>query len=73
MTQPIPREMASLRIECLRCGDVRVVQPDAHNRLAEGECGRCRYVGWAASEELSEAARGRLRGRPLERRRLHVA
>jgi hypothetical protein len=65
--------MASLRIECLRCGDVRVVHRDVHHRLAEGECERCRYVGWAASAELSEAARGRLRARPLERRRLYVA
>jgi hypothetical protein len=65
--------MASLRIECLRCGDVRVVHPAARHRLAEGECERCRYVGWAASEELSEVARGRLRARPLERRRLYVA
>jgi len=65
--------MASLRIECLRCGDVRVVHRDAHYRLVEGECDRCRYVGWAASAELSEAARGRLRARPLERRRLYVA
>jgi len=65
--------MPALRIECLRCGDVRVVHPDAHHRLDGGECERCRYVGWAASAELSEASRGRLRARPLERRRLYVA
>jgi len=49
------------------------VHPDAHHRLDGGECERCRYVGWAASAELSEASRGRLRARPLERRRLYVA
>jgi ribosomal protein S27AE len=65
--------MASVRIECLRCGDVRVVQPESHHRLDTGECGRCRYVGWAASAELDERIRGRLRTRPLERRRLHPA
>ena len=65
--------MASLRIECLRCGDVRVVQPHAHHRVDGGECERCRYVGWAASAELNETSRGRLRARPLERRRLYVA
>ena len=42
-------EMPSLRIECLRCGDVRVLHPDSHHRLDGGECTRCSYVGWAAS------------------------
>jgi len=65
--------MASLRVECLRCGDVRVLQPVSHARLDGGECGRCRYVGWAASAELDEDLRQRLRARPLERRRLYAA
>ena len=52
-------EMASLRIECLRCGDVRVLHPDSHHRLDGGECMRCSYVGWAASYELDETARRR--------------
>jgi hypothetical protein len=30
-------------------------------------------VGWAASAELDERLRGRLRTRPVERRRLHPA
>jgi hypothetical protein len=65
--------MASLRIECLRCGDVRVLHPVSHHRLDGGECTRCAYVGWAASYELDERARHRLRKRPLERRRLYAA
>jgi DNA-directed RNA polymerase subunit RPC12/RpoP len=65
--------MASVRIECLRCGDVRVLHPSSHQRLDGGECTRCSYVGWAASYELDEVSRGRLRTRPLERRRLYVA
>jgi hypothetical protein len=65
--------MPCLRIECLRCGDVRVLRPDSHHRLDGGECTRCSYVGWAASAELSEVSRGRLRTRPLERRRLYLA
>jgi hypothetical protein len=65
--------MASLRIECLHCGDVRVLAPVAHERVDGGECPRCTYVGWAASVELDEAERRRLRTRPLERRRLHAA
>ena len=65
--------MASLRIECLRCGDVRVLHPDSHQRLDGGECARCSSVGWAASYELDETLRHRLRKRPLERRRLYAA
>jgi hypothetical protein len=65
--------MASLRIECLRCGEIRVLHPGSHHRLDGGECSRCSYVGWAASAELDEVLRGRLRARPLERRRLYVA
>jgi ribosomal protein S27AE len=65
--------MASLRVECLRCGDARVLHPVSHHRLDGGECGRCSYVGWAASYELDETLRHRLRKRPLERRRLYVA
>ena len=65
--------MASLRVECLRCGEVRVLQPVSEHRLDGGECERCGYVGWAASAELDEVVRGRLRTRPLERRRLRVA
>jgi len=65
--------MPSLRIECLRCGDVRVLHPHSHHRLDGGECPRCSYVGWAASYELNESLRHRLRKRPLERRRLYAA
>jgi Zn ribbon nucleic-acid-binding protein len=66
-------EMASLRIECLGCGERRVLHPDSHHRLEEGECPRCGYVGWAASAEIDETLRRRVRNRPLVRRRLHPA
>jgi hypothetical protein len=51
------------RVECLSCGYQRVVagEPD--------ECPRCRYLGWAAADDLSEQARGRLRDQPLTSRR----
>jgi Zn ribbon nucleic-acid-binding protein len=65
--------MASLRIECLGCGERRTLHPDSHHRLEEGECPRCGYVGWAASAEIDETLRRRVRTRPLERRRLHAA
>ncbi len=70
---PIHVAMASFRIECLGCGERRVLHPDSHRRLQEGECPRCGYVGWAASAEIDETLRRRVRTRPLERRRLHAA
>jgi predicted RNA-binding Zn-ribbon protein involved in translation (DUF1610 family) len=70
---PIHVAMASLGIECLGCGERRVLHPDSHRRLQEGECPRCGYVGWAASAEIDETLRRRVRTRPLERRRLYAA
>jgi hypothetical protein len=64
--------MASLRIECLRCGAVRILHL-LSRRLDAGECPRCKYVGWAPSDEVSERTRRLLRERPLERRRLRAA
>jgi hypothetical protein len=65
--------MASLRVECLRCGDVRVVYPSSRRNLDAGECPHCGYVGWAVSNDVGEPMRKLLRQRPLERRRLHPA
>ena len=65
--------MASLRVECLRCGEIRVVHPSACRNLDAGECLHCGYVGWAVANDLGEAMRELLRRRPLERRRLHPA
>jgi hypothetical protein len=65
--------MASLRIECLHCGEVRVIHPLSNHRFDGGECPRCGYVGWASSAEVSETTRRLLRERPLERRRLYAA
>jgi phage FluMu protein Com len=61
--------MASLRVECLRCGEIRVLHPESHHHVDAGECPRCKYVGWAPSAEMSEVTRRALRERPLERRR----
>jgi len=65
--------MAVLRIECLRCGELRPVETGPGGRRDGGECPRCLYVGWAVSAELSETLRRILRDRPPERRRLRVA
>jgi hypothetical protein len=60
----------ALRVECLHCGQPRWLTPDQHG---EDECARCGYVGWAASLELTELDRRRLREHPLEQRRPHAA
>ena len=64
--------MAWLRVECLRCGETRELRLAARH-LDTGECPRCTYVGWAASEDVTEDTRKVLRDRPLERRRLRMA
>ncbi len=70
---PMAVEMASVRIECLGCGDVRLAWPKAQRHLDGCACPRCGYVGWAYSAEVDERLRRALRERPPERRRLRVA
>jgi hypothetical protein len=65
--------MASLRVECLRCGEVRALQTKGQRRPDAGECPRCTYVGWATCEDVTEVTPEALRERPLERRRLRIA
>ena len=50
-------------VECLSCGLQRLVTDDA------GECPRCRYVGWAPAEAVSEELRRSLRDVPVPARR----
>lgn len=64
-------EIRLRQVECLSCGHRRAVRAD-ERRSARDECPRCRYVGWAASAELSERTRRLLRERSLPRRRLYV-
>jgi ribosomal protein S27AE len=64
--------VARLRqVECLNCGHRRAAHTD-RLRPEREECPRCRYVGWAASAELSERTRRLLRERPVERRKLRA-
>jgi hypothetical protein len=65
--------MAPERIECLRCGVVRSLEPRVRRRLDGGECPRCGYVGWALSAELDDGQRQALRNRPPFARRLRLA
>jgi hypothetical protein len=58
-----------LRVECLFCGGVRELEVERPGHVEAGECGRCGYLGWAPSDDLTERARRDLRERPPERRR----
>jgi phage FluMu protein Com len=51
--KPIKEEPT--QIECLACGDVRVVTGLATHET--GECPRCRYLGWTYSDELDGTTR----------------
>jgi hypothetical protein len=64
-------EIRLRQVECLNCGHRRSVRAEDEH-TGWDECPRCRYVGWAASAELSEQTRRMLRERPVERRRLRV-
>jgi hypothetical protein len=57
-----------LRIECLGCGEARMIPAAEPGRMHPGECPRCGYVGWAPSAALSEPMRQRIRERPVDRR-----
>jgi hypothetical protein len=52
-------------VECLNCGACRDV-PDA-------ECPRCRYLGWAFVDEMTETLRRRLREHTVLDRRIRLA
>lgn len=68
--------VAPLAVECLNCGCQRYVLGSTLHVTGAGQCPRCGYVGWAASDELNEADRRALREFPLELRRrlrLHLA
>jgi hypothetical protein len=62
-----------LTIECLRCGETRLVHARENAHVDAGECARCEYVGWALDTDLTEKLRRVLRERPPERRRLYAA
>jgi hypothetical protein len=68
--------VALLAVECLNCGCRRAIFGSTLHALGGGACPRCDYVGWAASDALSEDERRALREFPLELRRrlrLHLA
>ena len=62
--------MATTTVECLRCGQPRLLDPAVLRLLADDDCPRCGYVGWAEAGSLTERARQLLRERPVELRRL---
>jgi phage FluMu protein Com len=62
------QSMSPVTVECLRCGNSRELLPGPSHAEAEGECPRCRYVGWAYSNDLTERTRKLFRDLPVERR-----
>jgi hypothetical protein len=65
--------MATLSVECLRCGQPRQVAAREGSHFDAGACELCEYVGWALVADLTEKLRRLLRERPPERRRLYAA
>jgi len=59
-------------IECLCCGQQRPYTTGPGRHQESGECPRCRYVGWAFVEDVSESLRRVLRDRPPEYRTLRT-
>jgi hypothetical protein len=59
-------------VECLCCGQRRIVATERHAFMQVDECPRCGYLGWAPAALLSERARGLIRRRPPEQRRLYA-
>jgi|RhiMethySRZTD1v2_1073278.scaffolds.fasta_scaffold408001_2 hypothetical protein len=59
-------------VECLCCGQRRIVAPRNPTVMQVGECPRCGYLGWAPSAVMSERARGAVRARPPAERRLRA-
>lgn len=51
-------QQTPVKIECLACGEVRVVT--GVGTEARGECPRCHYVGWAYSDELDGSTRSEI-------------
>jgi hypothetical protein len=65
--RPIAEVVASpLTVECLKCGYPRRVRGSTRHVAGAGHCPRCDYVGWAASDELTEDERRALRDVPVE-------
>ena len=55
-------------VECLNCGQERMLTLPQGKVVASGDCPRCGYLGWARAGELSEDARRLLREHPLAER-----
>ena len=67
---PIQTRVAAKLVQCLNCGETRIV---AKRLQWLDECGRCGYVGWADAESLTETLRRVLRETTLGQRRISAA
>jgi hypothetical protein len=73
---PVPDDLFSVEriaVECLCCGQRRIVSQEQEcTFMRVDECPKCGYLGWAPSRVLTERARGLIRRRSPEQRRLHA-
>jgi hypothetical protein len=62
--------MESLAVQCLRCGNSRIVRRTVFHRLETPECPTCGYLGWAPVRDLVEPEAGQRKQRPPVPQRL---
>jgi predicted RNA-binding Zn-ribbon protein involved in translation (DUF1610 family) len=67
---PIRTPVERLTVECLSCGQQRILRRSNGRTVTADECPRCGYVGWAASRDVNETVRRLLRDLPVGLRRL---
>ena len=57
-------------MECLSCGQQRILLRAGGRIATAGECPRCGYLGWARAADVTERLRRLLREVPLAARRI---
>ena len=57
-------------MECLSCGQPRILRLAGGRIATAGECPRCGYLGWARAADVTERLRRLLREVPLAARRI---
>jgi hypothetical protein len=58
---PDERDVATTRVECLKCGAEHSLTRVPGGHLQQGECPRCGYLGWAPVADMTEALRAVVR------------
>jgi len=60
---PDEGDVATTRVECLKCGSEHELIRVPGGHLQQGECPRCGYLGWAPVGDMTEALRAVVRTR----------